>query len=620
MLSQSDALGAAPTWMAGLTEGDTLTLRVSCAPGWENVESAVCILYPLIENGQLLDTQGASAGVAPRTAVGIRADGSVVLYTVDGRQSGYSIGAGLGTVAKRLQELGCITAGALDGGASTQLRAVLPGETELGAINRPSGSTARNVVNYIFLVTDAKPTGTPARLALYPLDIDALPGAEIPLTVKAVDENGYPAPVPGDIAWGITGGLGKVVDGVYYAEGNGSGVLTVFASGVASASIPLSVIAEPESLSVYGEQYGKQISSLTLEPGQEVDLTARAIANHVVLDSTDNCFVWSLDPSVGTVDDTGHLTPGNTSGSGTLTVHVGSLTERIPITVQTGLPFRDVSAADPRFDAMKYVYDHQLFNGTGDNAFEPDAIMTRGMLVTVLWRMNGEPAVESWPDFRDVSKDDWYGPAVAWAVERGIVEGISSTQFAPLDELTKEQIVTILWRYDGEPEARKTELSEASLIGVSPYAREAMLWALTPEHRLLDRENENSAPQAAMSRSGVADVLMRYLSDPIPVPETAEPEDTDTPDETEADTSEKQDADASEKQDADAPEKQDAEQNTEPAASQAAAPQQTSQSAPRRSTQTVTQSQPVATAPEELSWSKNPTQTGPAKSSFGNVN
>lgn len=502
-----DTEGEAPDWLNMLQTGDTLLLSAVCDETWRDVESAVGLLYMLAEDGAVAGGLEKYKDAAPRTAVGLRADGTLVLYTVDGRQSGHSVGLGLDGVARRMLELGCVTAAALDGGTSTNLNALLPGDNVLSQINIPSDG-GRKVVNYILLTTAAKPAGRAARLALYPLDLDLVAGAEAELTVRAVDENGYPAPLPEGIAFTVSDALGTVEKGVFHAEKEGEGTITATAPGVESVSIPVSVVESPDNIYLYGEVYGKLTKSLTLEPGQEVDLRAAAVKNHLWLECADTCFTWELEEDAGEVDETGHLTPAPVSGKGMLRVSAGETETEIPITIWSGVPFRDILTTDERFAAVKYVYDHKLFQGTDDTTFEPDTVMNRGMLVTVLWRMQGSP--EAAPaSFADVAPEDWYGPAVAWAAERGLVTGYDAETFGPLDELTKEQIITILWRADSQPEPEAPGTDCADAAEISDYARVPMLWALeslidpTPEGLLL--------PAGPMTRAAVADVLMRYL-------------------------------------------------------------------------------------------------------------
>ena len=539
VLSQADMLGGA--WMSAVVPGERLTLRSACAPGWEDVESAVCLLHPLVENGEIVE--GLETYPGPRSAVGVRADGSVVLYTVDGRQNGYSVGAGLEAVARRLRELGCVSAGALDGGGSTLMDAVLPGDAGLSEINRPSGGVPRKVVNYIFLVDGATASGQAARLALYPLDVDAVAGAEVPLTLKAVDANGYPAPLPDPVYYSVSDGLGRVENGVFHATGSGSGTITAAAPGVAAVSIPVSVTDAPDELALYGEVYGKHTRSLTLAPDEEMDLTVRAWKNHVQLSAQDENFQWELTGAAGTVDAGGHLVPARATGTGTLRVSLGGAAEEIPVKVWTGIPFGDVSVDDAYFEAVRYVYEHGLFDGVEDTVFAPDTVFNRAMLVKVLWEMSGAPQAAGSPAFEDVSADDWFAPAVAWGVEQGVIEGFSDTRFGPLETLTKEQILTILWRYAGrpgalqqteKPEAEQPEAaapeSEAAQAGdtaaehadtplpvldagsESPYAREAIRWALASPTPLITLDAGRVLPAEPMSRAAVAEVLTRWCS------------------------------------------------------------------------------------------------------------
>ena len=509
----------APEWLDGLESGEELTLHAGCAEGWEEVDSALGVLYPLVLDGAIVEKLDSAA--APRSAVGVRADGTVVLYTVDGRQSGYSVGAGLDAVARRMKELGCVAAGALDGGASTNLSAVLPGDSALSQINSPSGGSVRKVVNYILLTTE-EPSAGAERLALYPKRVDALVGAEIELSVKAADWYGHAEMVPENLRFTVSDGLGSVKDGVFIAEGEGTGTITVSADGLESASIPVRVIASPDSVEIYGEVYGRRIETITLAPGQEVDFTARAMKNHVLLQGADECFTWEIEPAGGALDETGHLIPGPASASAVMTVRAGETVREAAVKVWSGVPFEDVAVTDGFFDAVKYVYDNDIFKGTGDTVFEPETVMNRGMLVTVLWRMNGEPEAENALAFFDVSPEDWYGPAVAWASGIGLVNGYGDGAFGPLDDLTREQILAILYRYAEFPEPAdwRVEL-RPDVRSISDYAYLPLAWAAAAE--MIDGDEDgNLLPREPMTRAAVAEVLMRYLELPAEGAENTE--------------------------------------------------------------------------------------------------
>ena len=205
----------------------------------------------------------------------------------------------------------------------------------------------------------------------------------------------------------------------------------------------------------------------------------------------------------------------------------GACAAEIPITVWTGIPFCDVPRFDPFFDAVKYVYDNGIFKGTADDIFEPETVMNRAMLVTVLWRMEGEPAASRAASFADVAPGMWYTDSVAWAAENGIVNGYSESEFGPLDDLTREQILTILHRWAGLPEPPETEDAPTYPDGtdVHDWALAALQWAAAARVYVWN-EAEGPAPRAPMDRANVADALMRYdtLVRPALTKPTEEPE------------------------------------------------------------------------------------------------
>lgn len=123
------------TALQNIPQGSELTLTVSANDGWEDVEYAIGALYCLAENGAVVPNL--AAGSNPRTAVGQKADGTLVFYTIDGRKTGYSIGASLSQVGERLLELGCQTVLCLDGGGSTNLAVTTP-DSHSGHHHQPS--------------------------------------------------------------------------------------------------------------------------------------------------------------------------------------------------------------------------------------------------------------------------------------------------------------------------------------------------------------------------------------------------------------------------------------------------------------------------------------------------
>lgn len=175
-------------------------------------------------------------------------------------------------------------------------------------------------------------------------------------------------------------------------------------------------------------------------------------------------------------------------------------------------PFEDVSVTAWYYKGLRYCYDRGIMVGVDDHHFEPDAPMTRAMLVTVLWRMAGRP--EAAPStFSDVKKGTWYSEAVGWAEATGVVNGIGGGKFGPEQNITREQIATILYRYSGSPSVQGSLSAYRDFDAVSNFAAEGMRWATLK--RIVNGVPSDGitilAPQELASRAQVAAIIMRYL-------------------------------------------------------------------------------------------------------------
>ena len=324
-------------WLLGqvssLKPGDQVSIDVTAADSrWNDVVTAIGGYYKIVTNGQVGPQTDSTAN--PRTAIGIKADGSVIFYAIDGRQSGYSVGASLTQVAQRLIELGCVEAVALDGGGSTTIGATLPGTSSMSILNSPSDGSLRTVSNGIFLVSELSPNGVLDHYYVTPYDSVVLSGTQVALTATPVDENGYTFSDSTAVSWSIRNGDGIVdVNGVFTA-GSESGTTQVTASANrAEGSASITVVKTPDSLSVTNQAPGAPVTSIALDPQESIDLTASAVWKKIALTSQDTCYTWSVDSAVGTVDENGVFTAGTKSGTGNLTVSAGGTYITIPITV-----------------------------------------------------------------------------------------------------------------------------------------------------------------------------------------------------------------------------------------------------------------------------------------------
>ena len=183
-------------------------------------------------------------------------------------------------------------------------------------------------------------------------------------------------------------------------------------------------------------------------------------------------------------------------------------------TTGTTLRFDDVSRSDWFYDDVRYVYENGIMDGTGAYRFAPNAQLTRAMIVTILYRMDGSPAVSGASVFTDADSGMWYGKAVAWAAANGIVNGYGSGRFGPNDPVTREQLAAILYRYTAYRKASAASngdnLASFSDLGtVSGYALESMNWAVGAG--LLKGANGELDPKANATRAQVAAIIHRYL-------------------------------------------------------------------------------------------------------------
>ena len=178
------------------------------------------------------------------------------------------------------------------------------------------------------------------------------------------------------------------------------------------------------------------------------------------------------------------------------------------------LPFGDVTVSDWFYDDVRYVYANGIMDGTSSDRFAPNAPLTRAMIVTILYRMDGSPAMSGASDFKDVDSNKWFAKAVAWAAANGIVNGYGSGLFGPNDPVTREQLAAILYRYTAYCKASTTMngdnlASFTDLSTVSGYALESMNWAVG--EKLLKGANSKLDPKANATRAQVAAIIHRYL-------------------------------------------------------------------------------------------------------------
>lgn len=502
-----------------LREGDELTLHVSITDGWEEVTEALSGLHDLIAGG-IPNPNLPWDGRAPRTAVGVKADGGVVFYTVDGRQNGHSVGATYTELAQRMIELGCVSAIALDGGGSTSFGTTWPDSEGFQTVNRPSDGAARAVSVCLFLVEDAGlSTGELGGFLVNTGDGPVLAGASIPVSAAAVDTAGRAMAWTGELSW--TAALGSVApDGaggwVYTAPAAGGTDTITVTGGGATGTAALTVAAAPTVLRLTDRQTGKTVTSLELEAGGTAQPVPYAALYSWPLQGVD--FTWSASPEIGTVDDAGLFTAGQQAGTGTLTVSAGGVTASVPVTVTAPAPeetpFADIDGHWAETDILR-LYERGITQGTveadGLRYFHPGNRLTRQEWAVFLVKLLGkDPAdyADTQLPFADLdSIPSWSLPYVRAAYALKLMSGAQTADGLYANagaDITREEAMSIV--------GRALESTEEADLSAFADAGEVSAWALPHVKTLVARgivagSNGRLSPRAPITRAEAARIL-----------------------------------------------------------------------------------------------------------------
>jgi hypothetical protein len=178
-------------------------------------------------------------------------------------------------------------------------------------------------------------------------------------------------------------------------------------------------------------------------------------------------------------------------------------------------PFADVALDDWFYGDVEYATEYGIFKGTSETTFEPRAQMTRAMFVTALYRMSGSPAVKQNAGFNDVDGESWYGDAVSWAARSGIVNGVGDNKFAPDRPITRQELVTSLYRYavfngTGPTGNWASRIPFDDVADIADWATEAVMWA-TQKGIVTGKPGNMFDPRGTATRAEAAAALRRYL-------------------------------------------------------------------------------------------------------------
>ena len=297
-----------------------------------------------------------------------------------------------------------------------------------------------------------------------------------------------------------------------------SGTVTLDARALAALDLHKDVavsLASGASLNAAQQRaLGSQAATATLAnasvlvDGAAASCPAGSVRAAVAVNAADDLTAWSL------ADDGSISAVGGAYDAGQQTYAFDVVNG---VTAIARFPFTDVVAGTWYYGAAAYAYNNGLFAGMTPTTFAPNATMTRAMLVSVLWRLAGEPAPKAPNTFVDVPDGAWYTDAVTWAAENGVVSGIGGSRFDPSGFVTREQTAEILYNYahsKGYDVSARADLTAFPDAGsVSGWAEKALSWAnaaglingtVRDGQTILD-------PQGSASRAQVAMILMNYV-------------------------------------------------------------------------------------------------------------
>ncbi len=316
-----------------LETGAKLKLTVHASdPRFERCSEALGCLYPLVTEGAVRENlDDIDKNKAPRTAIGIKEDGTVVFYTADGRQPGYAVGLTLSEMAERLLQLGCVEAGAMDGGASTVIACQLPGEEVCGVRNAPSLGKLRETPQFLLLTAPYAESGELGTIGVYCEERILLAGSSCQISCGGCDMNGAPVELQGCI-WSVDEGRIDQ-EGVLTAPDQPGEVTVTVRCGDVRGTIQIPVIEQPDTIRLFHEENDAEILQLQVLPCSETKLSARAFWNRLPVCAADTLFDWSTEGDIGNVDEEGTFTASETAGPGFLIVRCGDTEYKVRVLV-----------------------------------------------------------------------------------------------------------------------------------------------------------------------------------------------------------------------------------------------------------------------------------------------
>ena len=324
-------VGKSLSQLGDLKVGDSVTfdfVNNDASNDWSDVLQSINGFYEILKDGEPINTS--DPAVHPRTTIGFKADGSIVLYVVDGRQPTFSVGLTDLACAEYMKSLGCVAAIRMDGGGSSTMALRMPGDKKLTTVNSPSDGGERNDADglLICLKSDYNQTvGSETLLHAYPNNVALLENTVMDIEVKATDKL-YNAKETPEYKMEVEGDCGTITsDNKFKAKsGEGTGKVKI-TSGDAEIFVDVKVTNKVDE--IYAT-----VNNLALSPNEKVKLNVKAYCDDSLLICSNESFKWEASAGVGTISESGEFTATSNAGvTGYITVSHGNASFKVMVTV-----------------------------------------------------------------------------------------------------------------------------------------------------------------------------------------------------------------------------------------------------------------------------------------------
>jgi len=494
-----------------LIPGSTVEITVNDRNGGlTDCKEAIGVYYVLYDNGQFIST---GTNKNPRTIIGIKQDGTIMLYVLDGRQPNFSTGLGLTDAAKHLIDLGCTTVVNMDGGGSSVI-AVREGgiDSKANIKNSPSSGSERKTTNGFFLVYEGKGGNGAENLHTYASQPLAMPGADIQLTTYASNEQYEPVPLRRAVEYSVSSNSDSRVNesGLFTAGSDIGDEVIEVRSGNLRTTLKVSIQDDIT--------FTTNVQNLVIDPGKTSDINVTAKFGYAPIASKDSLFTWGCDENIGTIDNNGLFRAGNETGiSGNIYVEYNGKKKTIPVQIGASMIDFDDTKTHWAREYIGKLAARGVVNGMGDNLYQPDSPLTRAQFLTMLAKTiyGLDVSQSASAGFKDVPETEWFYNYVNWGFENGIVKGIDNETFAPNDKITREQMAIMLDNFTESIELILPEVNNAITFTDSDLISS---WAAESVEKIISSgimggyPEGDFKPQGNATRAEAATVIYKLLN------------------------------------------------------------------------------------------------------------